>query len=93
MKKITSVVATQFLLLLGGCNAELLTRYEFKDPINELNERTLLAQFGRPDKVIEVGPVDGPRTYSFLYASAEGCVKTYTINAATKRVNSYRCIY
>jgi hypothetical protein len=91
MEKIISIVMLPLLIVLSGCSPELYTKYELKEPVQEMDQGMLLAQLGKPSWVIDTTQFGGPRTYSYLYASLGGCVSSYTINAATRQVSSYRC--
>lgn len=92
MKKIVSIAVLFSHILLTGCGADLYTRYALKDPVHEMDEKMLLAQLGKPRWVIDTTEFGGPRTYSYLYMSAAGCVSTYTVIAATRQVSKYQCI-
>lgn len=92
MHKIASIVILLTLIFSAGCSSELYMKYAAEDPFQGMDEGTLLAQHGKPRRIIDTTEYGGPQTYSYLYMSAKGCVSTYTIIAATRQVSNYQCI-
>ncbi|MFC1684797.1 hypothetical protein ACFL0R_04915 [Pseudomonadota bacterium] len=94
MKKMVMVLLVTISSVLSGCVSSDLLEDRMSGAVVGLvgaQADQLVAELGQPRFIVHSTIPGGPPTYSYLYDKG-GCVDTYTVEIATKRVMEYACM-